>query len=374
MKTFADKAKSIMNKYPNHKEVSVDQESMADELSALAKEQEEFKKENSIGQDNQKAMEGQAQVQFAMGGMTNSYGDGGPTYDEHTDNYLETLRKGSLAHQFTPKAEDWESTDEGQDAILAELDEDKGYFESLDRQNKESAATQDVIAGEAITEGVAEEDARLEASLNKHLGIKQSKVGRGVDKVMQWSKDNSDMLLNSASGASAIIANIINRNSVKDPRLVQTDQVNPINTTRHFDPTSLDRGVSNDLASSLHTLSNRGGDLQALLQGVNSVNSASATARGKITTNAQMHNFEVDKNRDANVNMANLANTKANNQAYIDLVQRQDDTADIKREYTAGIGANMQGMFKDMADSQLAKKLSPYYEALAKIQGNKVAQ
>ena len=57
--TFAQRAKKIEKKYPNHKKDKVQHESFMDEIKALAEEQEAFKKANNIG------------------GTTNTFPDGG---------------------------------------------------------------------------------------------------------------------------------------------------------------------------------------------------------------------------------------------------------------------------------------------------------
>jgi len=86
--TFAQRAKAIERKYPNHGTNKVEHESFMDEIKALAEEQEAFKAENGIQSPGQQMGEGGKMYNVNFPPLL--FPDGGKTYPYGGKSYMST--------------------------------------------------------------------------------------------------------------------------------------------------------------------------------------------------------------------------------------------------------------------------------------------
>lgn len=310
-KTFADKAKAIMKKYPYAKNSARDNEAMMDELTALSEEQEAFKAQSEAAQQPQ-----QPQGPEAL------FKDGGPT------NELDPIWGLNAGIQ---KALEYERARKG---VVTERPEPMGARTEAEILTKPEYA---------------------DASLN--LGQKLK-----VDMM-----DNPENYLNALSGITTAATNVANLASIDDARRVQPAHYNPSVKATFYDSAPMQSMINQNMASMNYAIGQKGGDFDSYTEALMKGQSQGQAAIAAAELEGQKINMGEQGRIDKTVSQANLINTQADNEASQAFHQEEIDVDQLRREYRTGIGQNIAGISKDLADNALSKKAGKEYEKLAKL-------
>jgi hypothetical protein len=178
-------------------------------------------------------------------------------------------------------------------------------------------------------------------------------------RIGQFLGNNSENLMALAGGIAPIATNLANRRSLRDPSLIEPEIYRPSIKSTWYDPAGMDAILSNQLASARTSLANRGGNTDDYLTSLRSVNFDNAIARGTAQIEGQKINMQEQARIDALLSDANKVNATSLTQARIDQAQRQDNVDSLRRDYLTGVGENVHGVFSDISDAMLAKKLAP---------------
>ena len=204
--------------------------------------------------------------------------------------------------------------------------------------------------------------------------VETSSVGRAevpVNTAAQepgFLSNNSDMIMAGASAIPSIVANVSNLNNLQDPNVVTPEMVKTSVNSRFYDPRGMQDILANNFASSRNDLAQRGGNTDDYVAALNKLNLSSAQAQGQAEIEGQRINQTEQARIDTAVSRTNEINTASVNQANIDQAQREDFVDSQRRDYVSAIGTNVGGIFSDISDSMLAKKLAPMYGQKATLE------
>lgn len=162
-----------------------------------------------------------------------------------------------------------------------------------------------------------------------------------------------------------IMANIKNRKSIGDAQLIQPEIYKPSIKSRWYDSQPIESMLSNQLASSRTSLSDRGGNAGDYISGLRAINMDNAMSMASANVEGQKLNMNENTRIDSLLSDANKYNAGMLSQAKIDKVQRQDFKDTQKRDYLSAIGSNISGAFETASNAALASKLSGDMETLA---------
>ena len=188
-------------------------------------------------------------------------------------------------------------------------------------------------------------------------------------KIGQSMKDNPEDYYNVLAGLTPAITNFRNLKDVRDPSRVTPKAYRPSIKPTWFDSLPIEERIQQGTASSVYGLGERGTDADSYIKGLRMINQDAQSNLGLNMMEGQKLNMAEQRRIDTLLSDANKYNTGNENQANIDFHQEVLDTDQLKRDYVAGIGDNVGGIFKDIADSKLAKKVGEQAEKLAKING-----
>lgn len=319
VKTFADRAKDVMKKYPYHKNSATDNESMMDELQNLADEQEAIKKAQGGAQEG--AQGGMGEQLFAGGGFTELLRNAVNTINTYAD-----PEEPDVYENVTPSAE----------------------YEKLMPTNEEMGI-------EKITKGPGD----------------TTKVGNLLRGLKGDIQENPENYFNALSGLTPALTNYANLRSVKDAKKVSPVHVKPHVNPKYYDSNPLMETLQQNLASANYSIGQKGSDMDSYIAGLRTVNQDTNTSIGMAELEGQKLNMNENARVDNIITDARKINTAEENQANVDFHQEELDVDQLKRTYRMGIGQNIGGIFKDMADSRLAVKIGKQEEILAKLNAGK---
>ena len=406
-KSFAARAKHLIeNKYSNHKNSTIEADSLNDELTALKVEQEQYKKENGIGQEGN---------QFELGGPTNP-----------TDDYVGASAGFSAGAPRTrvPVEADYENTAFKDDlfaqSLLSQIGEielpsapaplpafnDQGLGHAFsnsgttingrtridvsggyDQQNKVmqrmaeankdlnlefyndgklaytptngfkyGGSTNEYIEGgdsgeefnQSSIGGMFGISSDLLTKYAKEIGAKLKKDDPKEEgnRFRDWLGKNKDTMFNVASGASVLASNISNLKGVEDPKRIEPARYTPSQHPRFFDSLPIQKGIQQNFSTTAYNLGENITDADTYMQALNKAGYNASLALTDVDAKEQMQNMAVQQEVDRNVIASQVYNTDEYNQSFKDQALRQDNVDAIKRGYVSALGSNASGMFK----------------------------
>ena len=325
MKTFADRAKSINDKYKYADNVSSDREARDGELMQLFQEQEQMKQSMQMQQQG------------------NQFPTGGSDYNNtFKSNPFSSWRQENQVPQwkdFDPMGYD--------DYDLGKVF--GGYNETGMQFGENTLAGYDKIPETQFEEFTPDSTNFFSRAIN--------------------NTEAYDDYLRVAAGVAAGATNLINRGNVKDPELIKPEKVNPTFKYRGLDLEPYKSALANELASTNYSFMRSGADFDTAAGGVNATNQRFAGALGKMEVEQQRINSAEGARGDAIINANQERYASSMNQAQIFRAQRQDVADQSKRDYIAALGRNISGMLQDESDKAYSKELEPFMRQLAELKG-----
>jgi hypothetical protein len=347
-KTFADRARDIQKKYPYAKNSKVDKESMMDELQVLADEQEAMKEarkapEGAQGGEQLLATGGYNDPPKARRfGMFDVLGDIGQRLGDRQTELDENVWNTKLnPREYNPTNK--EMGIEPLDAVPLTKDEQS----RTDLYEKRFGPT------------VTDQE------------MSTTKAGDFMRNVKSDIGENPENYANVAAGLSPAVTNYINMKKVGDASRVDPIHEKPVIKPTFFNNEPIQAKLNQGMASASYNLSKQGGDFDNFSKSLMEVNNATNLASGMAEVEGQKINMSQQNLYDKILTDANKTNTAADNQANVDFHQEQIDKNQLKSDYRAGIGQNIGGIFKDIADYNMGKKVGAWTEKWEKIKGIK---
>lgn len=206
-------------------------------------------------------------------------------------------------------------------------------------------------------------DKAVESFLNTIKGSK-------TDKVESKTEKNSADMFNIASGIAAVGSNIANLNSVKDPKRITPHAYIPTVSTNYIDKDFYRTFMGESTASAREALASKSSNYEEYVQSLRAVANDANNRMGEIGITIDEKNAAIDRENNKILSSASLINSQANNQADIDVAARKDYTNLLRQNYRSAIGENISNIFKDLADSRMAKEAGELAEKLAKLRVN----
>lgn len=233
-----------------------------------------------------------------------------------------------------------------------------------------------VLGGDTLR-NINEATAKLVGSdFNPGTGALPNEGGDFFNKILNSVGDffggdgnNLDSYLNIGSGLVSAGTNLLNRNSVSDPKLIKPTQFTPTTKFRGVNFEPIARNLQNQLETSKYQLSESGADFDTISAGLTKANDQLAGKSGEIKVQEQIANNTEAARVEEVVNRGLLYNTESMNQAKIDQAVRQDVADQKRRDYLDVLGESVAGILEQEGNRAYSKELEPFMEQIAKMEG-----
>ena len=311
MNTFAQRAEKINKKYKYASDSPSEKAARDGELFALFEEQEQMKQ----------SMQAQQQG--------NEFGGGGFDRD-----YSNTFKNNSF--NFSPTFSDFKENNVAptwEDYYMTKTDKEKAYKENpLLKTFAKSTESESEFS-----------EYTPSSNMEKYLGM--------------------------ASHVVSAAGNLINRNSVDDPKRISPNRVRPTGQARFTDLNPFKTELAEELASTRYMAGQSGADFDTTSRLVTTANNKFSSGLGKVTVEGQNLDNKEMARLDELHNKAAYFNATAENQADIDVAQRQEIADQKRRNYLAALSENFSTLITDERDRLYADRLEPYLQEYGALQG-----